>query len=162
MKYSLRTKKSLTIENSPQTYIGSEIEVNLNTSGGLTQQMSTLIIENKFNLSLGSILFIPRTADKLYKIQVLERFLEETKEGYIGWGLDYDSWINSKSIWSHWCFKKLLSKLKRISKELSDQVDDLINNTESALYVDKALAGLNFERIRTNDILPDKKTLLHT
>ena len=50
--------------------------------------------------------FIPDTADKLYKIQVLEKLFEETKVRNIGWGRNYDSWINSKSIWSYWCFKK--------------------------------------------------------
>ena len=52
--------------------------------------------------------------------------------------------------------------MKRISKELSDQVDDLLINTECALYVDDALAGLNSERMRTDSNLPDIKTLLHT
>ena len=63
---------------------------------------------------------------------------------------------------SYWCFKKLLCKLKGISKELSDKVDDLLINDESALYVDEALTNLNSERIRTDGNLPDKKTLLHT
>ena len=124
--------------------------------------MSNLTIENKFHISSGSILFIPDTAEKLYKIQVLDHLLEETKVRYIGWSPDYDSWINSKSIWSYWCFKKPLSKLKRFSKELSDQVDDLLINGESALYLDEALAGSNSERIRTDGNRPDIKTLLHT
>ena len=162
MKYNLRTKEALTIENSPQTDICSEIEVNPNPSSGLTQQMSNLTIENKFHISPGSILFIPDTADKVYKIQVLEHLLEEPKVRYIGWGPDYDSLINSESIWSYWCFKKPSSKLKRISKELSDQADDMLINAEIAPYVDEALAGLNSERIRTNGNLPDRKTLLHT
>ena len=84
------------------------------------------------------------------------------KVRYIGWCPDYDSWINSKSIWSYCCFKKPLSKLKRISKELSGKVDDLLINAESALYVDEALTGLNSERIRADGNLPDIKTLLHT
>ena len=54
------------------------------------------------------------------------------------------------------------SKSKRISKEPSDKVDDLLINAESALYVDEALTGLNSERIRTDGNLPDIKTLLHT
>ena len=161
-KYNLRTKEALTIENPPQTDICSEIEVNLNPSSGLTQQMSTLTLENKFHISPGSILFIPDTTDKLFKIQEFEHLLEETKVRYIGWGPDYDSWINAKPLWSYWCFKKLLSKLKRTSKELSDQVKDLLINAESSLYVDEALAGLNSEIIRTDGNLPDIKTLLHT
>ena len=88
--------------------------------------------------------------------------MEETKGRYIGWGPDYNSWFNSKSKWSYWVFKKPLSKLKRISKELSEQVDDLLINVESAPYVDDALAGLNSERIRTDCNLADIKTLLHT
>ena len=123
----------MTIENSPKTDIRSENEVNPIPSSGLTQTMSNLTIEYKFHISPGSILFIPDTADKLYKIQVLEHLLEETKVRYIGWGPDYDSWINSKSMWSYWCFKKPLSKLKRISKELSDKIDDMLINAESAL-----------------------------
>ena len=158
MKYNLRAKEALTIENSSKTDICSEREVNTNPSSGLTHQMSNFTIENKFHISLGSILFIPDTADKLYKIQLLEHLLEETKVRYIGWGPDYDSWINSKSIWSYWCFKKPLSKLERISKELSDKVDDLLINAESALYVDEALTGLNSERNRTDGNLQDIKT----
>ena len=152
----------MTIENSPETDVCSESEVNPNPSSGLTQQMSNLTIENKFHISPGSILFIVDTAEKLYKTQVLEHLLEETKVRYIGWGTDYDSWINSKSIWSYWCFKKPLNKLKRIFKELSDKVDDLLINAESALYVDEALTGLNSESSRTDGKLPDIKTLLHT
>ena len=91
MKYNLRAKEVLTIENSPKTDICSESEVNPNPSSGLTQQMSNLTIENKFHISPGSILFIPDTADNLYKIQVIEHLLEETKVRYIGWGPDYDS-----------------------------------------------------------------------
>ena len=52
---------------------------------------------------------------------------------------------------------KPLSKLKRISKELSDKIDDLLINAESALYVDEALTGLNTERVRTDGNLPDIK-----
>ena len=59
-------------------------------------------------------------------------------------------------------FQKTLSKLKRISKELADQVDDLLINAGSALYEDEALAGLNSERITTDSILRDIKILLHT
>ena len=101
MKYNLRAKEALTIENSPKTDIRSENEVNPISSSGLTQPMSNLTIENKFHISPGSILFIPDTPDKLYKIQVLEHLLEETKVRYIGWGPDYESWFNSKSIWSY-------------------------------------------------------------
>ena len=52
--------------------------------------------------------------------------------------------------------------MKRISKELSDKIDDLLINAESALYVDEALTGLNSERVRTDGNLSDIKTLLHT
>ena len=58
-------------------------------------------------------------------------------------------------------FQKSLSKLKRISNELSDRVDDLLINAENALYVGEALASLNFERIKTDGNFPDIKTLLH-
>ena len=162
MKYNLRTKEALTIENSPQTDICFETEVNPNPNSGLSQQMSNLTIENKFRLSHGSTLFIPDRAHKLYKIQVLEHQLEETKIRYIGWGPGYDSRFNSKTIWSYWCFEKPLSKLTRISKELSEQVDDLLIKAEIAPYVDDALAGLNSERIRKDGNLPDIKRLLHT
>ena len=88
MKYNFRTKEALTIENPPRKDICFETEVNPNPSSGLTQQMSNLTIENKFHISPGFILFIPDTADKLYKIQVLERLLDKTKVRYIGWGPD--------------------------------------------------------------------------
>ena len=52
--------------------------------------------------------------------------------------------------------------MKKISTELSDKVDDLLINAESALYVDEALTGLNSERIRTDGSLPDIETLLLT
>ena len=86
MKYNLRAKEALTIENSPKTDFCSENEVNPNTSSVLTQEMSNLTKENKFHISLGSILFIPDTTNKLYKIQVLKYLLEEMKVRYIGWG----------------------------------------------------------------------------
>ena len=55
-----------------------------------------------------------------------------------------------------------MSKLKRISKELSDKVDGLLINAESALYADDTFTGLKSERIRKDGPLPDIKTLLHT
>ena len=55
-------------------------------------------------------------------------------------------------------FQKPFSKLKRITKELLDQVDDLLIIVESVLYVDDALADLNSKRIRTDDNLSDIKT----
>ena len=84
MKYNLIAKEALTIENLPKTDICSENEVNTYPSSGLTQQMSNLTIEKRFHISPGSFLFIPDTADKFYKIQVLENLLEETKVRYIG------------------------------------------------------------------------------
>ena len=56
MKKNLRAKEALTIENSPETDVCSESEVNPNPSSGLDQQMSNLTIENKFHISPGSIL----------------------------------------------------------------------------------------------------------
>ena len=64
MKYTLRTKEALTIENSPQTDICSKIEINPNLSSGLTQQMSNLTIEKEFHISPSSILFILDRAEK--------------------------------------------------------------------------------------------------
>ena len=52
--------------------------------------------------------------------------------------------------------------MKRISEELSDQVDDLLINVESALNVDEALGGLKSEKITTNGSLPDKKKVAAT
>ena len=65
MKYNLRAKEALTIENSPEKDICSESEVNPNPCSGLTQQMSNLTKEINFHISPGSNLFIPDTADKL-------------------------------------------------------------------------------------------------
>ena len=83
MKSDLRTKEALRIENSSQRDICSETEVNPIPSSGLTQQMSNLIIENRFHNTPGSILLIPDTADKLYKMRVLEHLSKETKVRYI-------------------------------------------------------------------------------
>ena len=55
------------------------------------------------------------------------------------------------------CFRKLLSKLKRISRELSDQVDDLLIIAKSGFYVNEILAGLNSERMKTDGNFPDIK-----
>ena len=79
MKCNLKTNEALTNENSSQTDICSETESNPNPSSGLTQQMSRLRKENKFHISPGSIFFIPDTADKLYKIQVLDHLLEKNE-----------------------------------------------------------------------------------
>ena len=42
------------------------------------------------------------------------------------------------------------SELKRISKGLSDQVDNLLTNDESALYIEEALAGVNSGKTNSN------------
>ena len=41
-------------------------------------------------------------------------------------------------------------------------MDDLLNNAESALYAEEALAGVNSETKKKNGTLPDIKTLLLT
>ena len=52
MNNNLRTKEALTIENSPQTDICSETEVNPKPSSSLTQQMPNLTIEKSFTFHL--------------------------------------------------------------------------------------------------------------
>ena len=52
--------------------------------------------------------------------------------------------------------------MKRISKEISNQVDDLLSNAESPIDLDEAIAVINTEKSNTNSNLPDIKTLLQT
>ena len=46
---------------------------------GLTQKFQDLSVKEQFHTTTGTILFIPETVNKLYKVQVLENSGHETK-----------------------------------------------------------------------------------
>ena len=83
---------------------------------GLTQNFQHLSLKEQFHTTPGTILFIPDTANKLYKVQVLENSGHETKIRYTGWGSEHDSWLNAKSIWAYSKHKHILNNRKKNNK----------------------------------------------
>ena len=63
---------------------------------GLTQNFQNPIVKEQFRTTPGTILFIPDTVNKLYKVQVLENSGHEIKIRYSGWGSEHNSSFNGK------------------------------------------------------------------
>ena len=117
---------------------------------GLTQNFQDLSVKEQFHTTPGTILFIPDTANKLYKVQVLENSGHETKIRYSGWDSEHDTWFNEKSIWAHSKHKHNLKNRKKI-KDISDKIDLLLASCEQNQLDD------NFENEQT--ILDENKKL---
>ena len=84
---------------------------------GLTQNFQDLSVKEQFHTTTGTILFIPDTVNKLYKVQVLENSGHETKIRYSVWGSEHDLWFNAKSIWAYSKHKQNLKNRKKITNE---------------------------------------------
>ena len=118
---------------SQEQTISSSVKKNVisDTSNGLTQQMSELKINDdisRFLIPVRTILFHPDRKDNLYKFSILEHNLVRSKVGYLQWGPNYDEWVCSKSIWAYSQFTQLLSTLKKIPKDLSARIDELVQS----------------------------------
>ena len=103
----------------------------LDTSTGLTQQISELTINDdisRFLIPVGNILFYPDRKDNLYKVSILEHDLVRSKVRYLHWGPNYDEWECSKSIWAYSQFTQFLSTVKKIPKDLSARIDELVQS----------------------------------
>ena len=101
------------------------------TSIGLTQQISELTINNDishFLIPVGAILFYPDGKDNLYKVSILEHDLVRSKVRYSHWGPNNDEWVCSKSIWAYSQLTQLLSTVKKIPKDLSARIDELVKS----------------------------------
>ena len=102
-----------------------------NTSTGLTQQISELTINDnisRFLIPVGTILIYPDRKDNLYKVSILEHDSVNSKVRYLQWGPNYDEWMCSKSIWAYSQFTQLLSTVKKIPKDLSARIDELVQS----------------------------------
>ena len=102
-----------------QTTSRSVENVMLDTSSGLTQQISELTINDdisRFLIPVGTILFYPDRKDNLYKVFILEHDLVRSQVRCLHWGPNYDEWVCSKSIWAYSQFTQLLSTVKKIPK----------------------------------------------
>ena len=83
---------------------------------GLTQELQNVCLNEFFHVPQGTILFLPDTADKLYRVQVLENCDKYTKIKYFGWGSEHGPWFKSKSIWA---YSKSLCSHRKINTDLS-------------------------------------------
>ena len=114
-----------------QTTSSSVENVMSDTSTGLTQRISGLTINDDmscFLIPVGTILFYPDRKDNLYKVSILEHDLVRSKVRYLQWGPNYDEWVCSKSIWAYSQFTQLLSTVKKIPKDLSVRIDELVQS----------------------------------
>ena len=135
---SLNITEKMPVSMSPvknysqeKTTSSSVENVMLDTSTGLTQQISELTINDdisRFLIPVGTILFYPDRKDNLYKVSILEHDLVRSKVRYLHWGPNYDEWVCSKSIWAYSQFTQLLSTVKKIPKDLSARIDELVQS----------------------------------
>ena len=119
------------IYSQEQTTNSSVENVMLDTSTGLTQQISELTINDdisRFLIPVGTIFFYPDSKDNLYKVSILEHYLVRSKVRYLHWGPNYDEWVCSKSIWAYSQFTRLWSTVKKIPKDLSARIDELVQS----------------------------------
>ena len=114
-----------------QTTSGSVENVMSDTSTRLTQQISQLPKNDdisRFPIPNGTILFYPGRKYNLYKVSILEHDLVSSKVKYLQWGPNYNEWVCSKSIWAYSQFTQLLSTVKKIPKDLSARIDELVRS----------------------------------
>ena len=109
-----------------------------NLFSGLTQQMINLIIDDtasRFQVPPPppkTILFYPDKKDKVYQISVIEHHLGKTKFRYDQWGPNFDEMVCSKSLWAYSQFTSLLSKAKKIPRDLAKRIDKIVQSASSA------------------------------
>ena len=124
-----------------------------NLSSGLTQQMNNLIIDDnasRFQVPPKTTIFYPDKKDKLYQISVIEHHLGKTKIRYDQWGPNFDEMVCSKSIWAYSQFTPLLSKVKKIPRDLAKRIDEIV---QSASSPNLATTDINLNE------LPDLETI---
>ena len=96
-----------------------------------TQQMNILIIDDtasRFQVPPKTTLFYPDKNDELYQISVIEHHLGKTKIRYDQWGPNFDEMVCSKSIWAYSQFTHLLSKVKKIPRDLVKRKDEIVQS----------------------------------
>ena len=101
------------------------------TSTGLEQQISELTINDdicRFLIPVGTIFFYPDRKDNLYKASILEQNLVRSKVRYLQLGPNCDEWVCSKSIWAYSQFTQFLSTVKKIPRDLSALIDELVQS----------------------------------
>ena len=126
---------------------------------GLTQNFQDLSVKEQFHTTI-IILLIPDTVNKLYKVQVLENSVHETKIRYSGWGSEHDSWFNAKSIWAYSKHKHNLKNRKKITKESSDKIDLLLASCEQNQLDDNFFENVEQTILNENKKLPCLQTIV--
>ena len=99
---------------------------------GLTQELQKVSVKEIFYVAPGLVLFLPDTADKLYRVQVLENRNQYTKIRYLGWASERDAWFNSKSVWAYSKYKEQLGSRRKINTDLSIEIDFLLVSSDSS------------------------------
>ena len=96
--------------------------------------MNNVIIDDtasRFQVPLNTTHFYPDKKDKLYQISVIEHHLGKTKIRYDKWGTNFDEMVCSKSIWAYSQFTPLLSKVKKIPRDLAKRIDEIVQSASS-------------------------------
>ena len=130
---------------------------------GLNQELQNVCIKEFFHVAPGTIIFLSDTADKLYRVQVLENCDQYTKIRFFGWGSEHDAWFNTKSIWAYSKYKEQLCSRRKINTERSNKIDNLLISCD---YTDSSqLNNSFFERVdlsikSESNKLPEVLTIL--
>ena len=136
MKYNLRNaifdkSGAKQLENVGTQSKPQNLATSKNIHTGLTQELQNVYAKEFFHVAPGTILFLPDTADKLYRVQVIENCEHYTKIRYFGWGSEHDAWFNSKSVWAYSKYKEQLCSRRKINTDLSNKIDNLLISCDS-------------------------------
>ena len=136
MKYNLRNaifdeSGAKQLENVGTKSEPKNPETSKDMHTGLTQELQNVSVKEFFHVASGTILFVPDTADKLCRVQVVEKCDQYTKIRYFGWVSEHDAWFNSKSIWAYSKYKEKLCSHRKINTDLSNKIDNLLISCDS-------------------------------
>ena len=77
--------------------------------------------------------FLPHKKDKLYQISVIEHHLGKTETKFDERAPNFDEMVCSKSIWAYLYFTPLLSKVKKIPRDLAKlRMNETVYSASSA------------------------------
>ena len=168
MKYNL--KNAIFDESSAKKLqnVGKQSELqnpetNEDMHTGLTQELQNVCVEELFYVAPGTILFLPDTADELYRVQVLENCDQYTKIIYFGWGSEHDAWFNSKSIEAYSKFKEQLCSRRKMNTDLSNKIDNLLiscDSTDSSQLNNSFFERVDLSIKSESNKLPEVLTIL--
>ena len=130
------------------------------THTGLTQEFQNVSVKEFFHVAPGRVLFLPDTADKLYRVEVLENCDHFFKTRYLGWGPENNACSNSQSNWAYSKNKEQLSSRHKISTDISNKIDNIFVSCDSSQLNNSYSESAHLSIKSESKKLPEKLTIL--